>query len=309
MDKVYVVIPMYNAIDFIDNALNSVLLQKNVNVKAIVVDHGSADQSYKYVEDKYENEKRVVIIGLKRIPGEIKSASRPLNAGMRYVEKHCDNGDWVMRLDADDVLVNNNTIYDTLQRAAKNVCLIAGSMYFINTDRKTAQEYCQDSRYDSVKCLRKNAAYAYPHHSTLISVNLLKRIIQDDGFCYYEKIGYGEDLDYTLRLLAYCDDNTVSFTRVPMIIKELSGETISNSVNLKTLLHDHICVFKRNTCLSKIFLIRIVLWYLFENAGSAGRKINRIMKPPALKFSVSKKLDYNRIHNMKIKWEHEEFPI
>lgn len=304
MDKVYVVIPMYNSIGFIDNALNSVLLQKNINVKAIVVDHGSADQSYQYVKNKYENENRVVVIGLKRIPGEIRSASRPLNVGMKYVEKHSNNGDWVMRLDADDVLVDNTTIYDTLQKARKNVCLVAGSMYFINTDRKEAQEYCQASKYDSVKCLRKNAAYAYPHHSTLISINLLKKIIQDDGFCYFEKIGYGEDLDYTLRLLAYCDDNTVSFTRVPMIIKELSGDTISNSVNLRTLLNDHFCVFKRNTCLSKVFFMRIVLWYLFENAGIAGRKINSLMKPPALKFSVSQKLDYNEIYHMKAKWKY-----
>ena len=303
MQKVYIVVPMYNAKSQIDNAIKSVLAQKQVEITLVLVDHGSKDGTLKYVQEKYSGYNKIVIIGLTRIPNEIRSASRPLNTGMKYVAENASESAWVMRLDSDDVLVDEYTISKVLENHKKENTFLSGSMIFIDTNQKIAQEYCQSSEYNTVKALRKGAAYAYPHHSTLVSIKLLKRILSKDGYCYCEKIGYGEDLDYTLRLLAECNEQQVYFSNVPMIIKELSGDTITNSVKFRTLMYDHYIIFTRNKCLSRVLYLRIVLWYLFENAGKIGKKINSLRTPPAGKYSISNVLDFKEINFMKEKWQ------
>lgn len=216
----------------------------------------------------------------------MRSASRPLNNGMKYVFEHADDLDWVMRLDSDDVLADENTLYRVLQSNTDDCLLLSGSMVFINTSKRYAQEYCQERRYCSVSELRKGAAYAYPHHSTLVSIKMLRKIWNKDSYCYYEKIGYGEDLDYTVRMLSLCKENQMVFTSEPMIIKELSGDTITNSVGFCTLMYDHFEIFRRNRCLSKWLFIKIVFWYVLENCGKIGRKINNMRTPPAVTPSL-----------------------
>lgn len=92
------------------------------------------------------------------------------------------------------------------------------------------------------------------------------------------------------------------FTSVPMIIKELSGDTITNSVGFGTLMYDHFEIFRRNSCLSKWLFIKIVFWYVLEKCGKAGRKINRMRTPPAVKYSVSNVLDFESVKHMKENW-------
>lgn len=306
MQKVYIVVPMYNAKKQIDNAINSVLTQKNIDVSLVLVDHGSNDRTFEYVYSKYGKHKKIALIGLERIPDEVRSASRPLNNGMRYVAEHAANSAWVMRLDADDVLADDCTIFKILQSYKDGCVLIGGSMLFINTQNRTAQEYCQASKYSSVRELRRGAAYAYPHHSMLVSVKMLKKVLYKDGYCYFEKIGYGEDLDYTLRMLALCRENRMCFSKVPMIIKELSGDTITNSVNFRTLMYDHYVIFNRNRCMSKILYLKIILWYLLDNMGMIGKAINSKRKPPAGKYTVSNTLDFETVYKMKEKWKSYE---
>ena len=302
MRKVYIVVPMYNAKKHIHCAVNSGLAQKNIEVKLILVDHGSSDGTYNYVKEKYGEREDVVIIRIQRIKNEIRSASRPLNEGFRYVAQNATENAWVMRLDADDVLYDGFTLENVIKHYEKEELLLGGSMVLFNTDNGTAQEYCQSRKYDSVKTLRQEAAYAYPHHSTLISVKLIKRILERDGYCYFEKIGYGEDLDFSLRMFALCKESGIRFTHVPMIIKELSGNTITNSVGFKNLMHDHFIIFWRNKSFSRLLLLKIVFWYVIGNMGEWGKEFNKKRTPPAAKYAVSNHMDYRVVRLRKEKW-------
>lgn len=302
MQKVYIVVPMYNAKKHIHCAVNSVLAQKNIEVTLVLVDHGSSDGTCDYVKEKYGEHEDVVIIGLQRIKNEIRSASRPLNEGFKHVARNAPENAWVMRLDADDVLYDESTLENVIKYYEKEVLLLGGSMVFVNTDNGTAQEYCQSREYDSLKALRREAAYAYPHHSTLISVKLIKRILEREGYCYFEKIGYGEDLDFSLRMFAMCKESRIRFSHVPMIIKELSGDTITNSVGFRNLMHDHFIIFQRNKSFSRLLLFRIVLWYVIDNMGKVGKELNKKRTPPAAKYAVSNPLDYEAVRARKEKW-------
>lgn len=302
MQKVYIVVPMYNAKKYIDCAVNSALAQKQIDVTLVLVDHGSSDGTYDYVKEKYGKRENIVIIGLQRNKNEIRSASRPLNEGFKYVAQNAPENAWVMRLDADDVLYDEATLESVIGCFEKGVLLLSGSMVFVNTDDRTAQEYCQRREYDSLKALRREAAYAYPHHATLISVKLINRILERDGYGYFEKIGYGEDLDFSLRMFAVCKESQIRFSHVIMIIKELSGDTITNSVQFINLMHDHFSIFYRNKSFSRLLLLKIVLWYVIDNMGKWGKKLNKTFTPPAAKYAVSCSMDYEVVCARKEMW-------
>lgn len=91
MKKLSVIIPMYNSSKFIEEAVKSVLVQKNIDIEVIVVDDGSTDNSCAKLA-KYRNE---ICLFHKENGG----ASSARNFGLR----NC-SGDYVMFLDADDYI-------------------------------------------------------------------------------------------------------------------------------------------------------------------------------------------------------------
>lgn len=92
---VSVVIPMFNAESFIEEAIDSVIKQTYNNWEIIVVDDFSTDNSKEIVEKLSRSESRIQLIGLKRNSG---GPATPRNIGMANA-----NADYVAFLDADDV--------------------------------------------------------------------------------------------------------------------------------------------------------------------------------------------------------------
>jgi glycosyltransferase involved in cell wall biosynthesis len=90
MDRVSVVIPAYNAVAFIDEAVTSALTQTHGDVEIIVVNDGSTD----------ETAQRLAAFGDRIIVHNQVNAglSSARNSGVRKA-----TGDWVAFLDADDV--------------------------------------------------------------------------------------------------------------------------------------------------------------------------------------------------------------
>lgn len=94
MSKVSVLIPAYNAEDFIKEALVSVIEQSYNNIEVIVIDDGSIDNTAKIVNSfhdsriKYvKNEKNLKI-------------TKTLNKGLRMI-----NSEYIIRMDADDIML------------------------------------------------------------------------------------------------------------------------------------------------------------------------------------------------------------
>lgn len=103
-----VVIPAYNAALYIGEAIDSVLNQGSLLSELIVVDDNSSDETSSIV--RAYNDKRIKI--LSRAPSDAGGVSAVRNAGLSRA-----NGEWVLFLDADDVLMPN--ALDTLYAAAK----------------------------------------------------------------------------------------------------------------------------------------------------------------------------------------------
>lgn len=297
--EVNVVIPMYNSISSIEKSVRSVLGQKNISVKVFVVDHGSDDGSLELVTHKFRNDKRVKIIPIGRSKNEKRSASKPMNRGIQEIMNQMKNDldIWVMRLDADDILYNPHVLSKAINMKKQDTLLICGSIIFSNSSKKIASKYYLQEKYATVSKLCKCAAYGFPHHATLIALDLLKTIEKEENSFFCTNIGYGEDFDFSLKLFKNCNDNQIIFTEDEFIIKEQSGETITNTIRTKNYIKDHIMILLRNSKLSKKFMLKTILWRLLNNCRFCKGVMNR-MEAPALKFANSTIENYEKIKRM-----------
>lgn len=92
MDKVSIIIPCYNSMPFLKETLVSVFDQTHQNIEIIVIDDGSSDGSFEYVEDlKHDN------LILKKNIGKGACAAR--NYGYQL-----STGNYIQFQDADDLL-------------------------------------------------------------------------------------------------------------------------------------------------------------------------------------------------------------
>lgn len=94
--KVSIIIPLYNRVSLVGQTLDSVINQTYENWEAIVVDDGSNDGSYEYVQDLAQKESRIKVFKRYREP---KGACVCRNIG---IEK--SSGDFIIFLDSDDLL-------------------------------------------------------------------------------------------------------------------------------------------------------------------------------------------------------------
>jgi len=92
--KVSIIIPVYNAEKYLEECLESALNQTYSNIEIIAVDDGSTDGSNEILQ-KYSSR-------IKIISKENGRAASALNAGIKKA-----SGEWIKRLDSDDVLYPN----------------------------------------------------------------------------------------------------------------------------------------------------------------------------------------------------------
>jgi len=92
-NKISVVIPAYNAAEFILESINSVLLQSVPVHEIIVVDDGSTDNTFALCNKLAKNEPT-----LKLISQQNQGVSSARNKGI-----NCAEGNWVAFLDSDDI--------------------------------------------------------------------------------------------------------------------------------------------------------------------------------------------------------------
>lgn len=96
-EKVSVVIPAYNAEKYLEECLNSVLNQTHKDVELVIVNDGSIDGTRKILDNYAQTHENIAVIHT-----ENRGVSCARNIGLNYAI-----GDYIMFLDADDLLVAN----------------------------------------------------------------------------------------------------------------------------------------------------------------------------------------------------------
>ena len=101
MDKVAIIIPVYNAEEFLKYSVESVLNQTYSNLEIILVNDGSKDSSGLLCDEYAEKDSRVKVIHV-----DNGGQGRARNIGVQY-----SNADWIVFLDSDDYYDENAIQY------------------------------------------------------------------------------------------------------------------------------------------------------------------------------------------------------
>ena len=124
--KFSVIVPVYNAAEYVVRCVDSILNQSYADIEVILVNDGSADGSSNICDDYADNDSRVLVIHKEN--GGVSDAR---NAGLRRA-----TGDFVLFVDSDDFIETNacQVFYDSIT-ANSSVEIIASNMKVIHYEK------------------------------------------------------------------------------------------------------------------------------------------------------------------------------
>ena len=197
-----IVMPVYNAEQYIERAIQSILAQRYCDFELIIVDDGAKDNSLQICHQHALKDHRICIISMKQNSG----ASAARNKGIEKAK-----GKYITFVDADDWIDVDwlNKAYETL--ADENIsCLKMG----VIEEYIDQQEYIAYSR----QCKPDNGQFTHPEDikREIVLMELipvfgylcngfyLNRIIKERHININEEYKVNEDFDFNIRYFKYC---------------------------------------------------------------------------------------------------------
>ena len=268
MSRISVIIPVYNAASSLDRCLCSVLDQTCTSFEVILVDDGSTDGSSAICDRYAEEDSRIVVIHKEN--GGVSSAR---NAGIEAA-----TGDYIMFLDADDVLSP-----DALELlSGKDADMAMGGFRKVVAGKTT---YVRVPKYDKVY---KGAGQIGSFLDDNIGKNdcfmlnsscfkLYRRaVIIEHGLRFDEGLRYGEDKMFVFNFLCHVTSvatvNTIVYDYV-MVEDSLSSDVKSDAHlgQVFRLLMDYIPLLQKlmdrypgSTRLKNLYHVDVVSRYIMR---------------------------------------------
>jgi glycosyltransferase involved in cell wall biosynthesis len=127
MDKISIIVPIYNSEDTLFACLQSIIFQTFNNIEIILIDDGSQDKSLEICKAFQRNDNRIKVYS--KANGGLSSAR---NFGLKYA-----TGDYVGFVDSDDTIMNNmyELLYFNLKKFDTKIAT-CGRVYTINERKK-----------------------------------------------------------------------------------------------------------------------------------------------------------------------------
>ena len=182
--KVSVLLPVYNAQDYLDQAIRSILNQSYTNFELVIVNDGSTDDSLELIQ-RYESlDDRIVLLS-KKNSGIVDALNEGLNVA---------KGEYIARMDSDDI-----SYQDRLDKQVKvfveqpGVDLVYSGTTLID---KNGDIVCPSWRPNLERTLKNLEINNFiPHPTVMFS----KETVLDIGG-YTKNKEHAEDLDLWVRM-------------------------------------------------------------------------------------------------------------
>lgn len=175
MNKILVIMPVYNTEPYVDNAIQSVLQQSHDNFHLVIIDDGSTDGSLDVIK-QYENNDRVTILE----NGENKGCYYSRNRGLALLD---DSYDFFTIHDSDDV--SDVERFELIMNHFRhNPTLLGLKTTYIRVD----------TNYQPIE----------PHDIYSSEGIAVYRKKAFDILGFYDNTKFGGDTDYLWRLEQYC---------------------------------------------------------------------------------------------------------
>jgi len=186
LDKVSVILPVYNGEQYLCEAIESILGQSYSNIELIVIDDGSSDGSWSIIENYAKNDSRMSIK---------KRENRGLVSTLNELISMC-TGMYIARMDADDI-AHRSRIEVQVQHltAHKDVAVVGTGYQYIDNDGEILGKRRVVSEHDWV---RASILFGNPiAHPTV----MFNKVICGSALSYDPYYEHAEDFELWCRLM------------------------------------------------------------------------------------------------------------
>lgn len=187
--EVTVIIPVYNAEQYLEECVQSVLKQNFTDFELVLVNDGSSDRSGALCETYASADHRVRVFHQKN--GGVSSAR---NLGIANAK-----GKWVTFIDADDYISPN---YFDVLTVNSNADLIMQGLIYLKEGIEIKHIRYREEELEFEKFLSKYDVY--PEYSSSWSKFFKRSILQKYEITFNMQLKFGEDTLFNLQYLWYC---------------------------------------------------------------------------------------------------------
>ena len=196
MPTLFVVIPVYNAADYLADTVASVFAQGLSSVRVILVDDGSTDGSAQLCELLEKSDRRITAIHHEN--HENRGVSYTRNRGIDAALSEADDSDWLCFLDSDDLWVKS-TLSDALLDRPQEIELFGFGTAYVSHDLASLrwEEKNPDAVYEGGE---REGQLRGPFAAVLYRASLLRRT----GLRFREELRHNEDLIFKAECRFLC---------------------------------------------------------------------------------------------------------
>lgn len=197
MEKVSVIVPIYNSEKTLKKCIESIISQTYSNIEIILVNDGSKDTSLNIMKEYKEKDSRIIMISQ---PNKGLSGAR--NTGIKNA-----TGDYITFIDSDDY-IEKDMLEETINIFKKYDCDVVRNNYKLaykggNVKFKDELEEEKDTLVDITKhkedIVKKVILGKIQSYSTLLTIK--KEILENNKLLFDEDVLYMEDIVFLFRLL------------------------------------------------------------------------------------------------------------
>lgn len=216
-----IIIPCYNAEDYLSEALDSILRQSYADWELICVDDGSTDGTYEILSRYHELDARIHVVSQKNA-----GVSVARNRGLSE-----SRGEYICFIDSDDVVSRNYLeVLRTLiakEKADLAICGWTTSLTDLSQENLTASSICITSRDLIENICIHGKTY------TIWCMLFRREIICQNAISYYAGCTRNEDWEFYMIYLAHI--STIVTTSEKLYYYRQHPTSVMHSFNDKTL--------------------------------------------------------------------------
>lgn len=191
IEKISIIIPIYNVEKYLEKCLNSIINQTYKNLEIILIDDGSTDKSSTICDEYCEKDKRIKVIHKKN-----EGVSTARNEGLK-----ASTGKYIIFIDPDDYVANNHIEILYKCMIDKNVDLVISNAIDVNEEGIVLKvKEKNDFFMDREECLKELLSEENFNH--VCWGNIYKRELLENSIfnCKYR---IAEDLDFLYRYIKH----------------------------------------------------------------------------------------------------------
>ena len=254
MNKVSIIIPVYNSEKYISKCLDSVLNQTYKDIEVLVINDGSKDNSIDILREYEKKDDRIVVIDK-----ENEGVAKTRNMGIKKA-----TGDYIMFIDNDDFI--DKEYVETYLNANHGEDIVIGSYKRTDINDKILFKYNLNENSEWAKYVVLAPWAKLYKKEFLVKNNIV--------FLNY---GIGEDVYFNL--LCYSKTNNIKVINDFKYNWFYNNESVSNTkqrglkktVDITVLLNNLLTFVDLNSEYNKYFLERYIYWYLLFSGKQASK--------------------------------------